>query len=484
MRILKFILLAFAFCINLFSVDFSTVDDWTYTTSVKNSFLPVGVSASQASNVEILSNSYLRIGDDIYTYNSIYDSLFNLEFLKDSGYMLENKPKDSVRDLYYYDPSFSKSSVICQKNNSDYLGCSKHGYDDMFGKDPTFKKVEFSYYKKMVISLVSSCQSDEHFNTQTKQCQKCKENESWDPETNTCYKDCNKEGKPNKLALTDGSCIDCSGEKTAMSVLNCFCLASGHGSGKHYSYKKDVDSSASPCSLVGECIDGELVNSFFDPSCKPDDNPDPKPDENKTKPDDPKPNPDDPKPNPGGDSGGGNSGGGTGGGNNGGSQDNPNPNPGGGTGDNPDPKPNPNPGGGSGGGGNGGKDDGKNKDGEAKFNPRDFNYDNLKKDEEGLTGKYIGAIGDTLKNFDGFKNGVDQFIENVKGNGLNDISKKDIPKTCSHKETIDFFGYNVVMDFDFCKIIAPASGAFYYLFYVFFFGCFLFLIIKLLIFSF
>ncbi|WP_206159305.1 hypothetical protein, partial [Campylobacter showae] len=88
------------------------------------------------------------------------------------------------------------------------------------------------------------------------------------------------------------------------------------------------------------------------------------------------------------------------------------------------------------------------------------------------------------KNFHTFKNGVDQFIENVKGNGLNDISKKDIPKTCSHKETIDFFGHSIDIDFDFCKIVAPASGAFYYLFYVFFFGCFLFLIIKLLILSF
>ena len=482
--LLKFILLAFAFCINLFSFDFSTIDDWTYTSSVQNSFLPVGVSASQASNVEILSNSYLRIADDIYTYNPIYDSVFNLEFLKDSGYMLENKPKNSVRDLYYYDPSFSKSTVICQKDNSDYLGCSKHGYDDQFGKDPSFKKVEFSYYKKMSISLVSSCQSDEHFNTNTKQCQKCKENESWDSETNTCYKDCNKEGKPNKIALTDGSCIDCSGEKTAMSVLNCFCLASGHGSAKHYSYKKDVDSSASPCSLVGECIDGELVNSFFDPNCKPDNNPDPKPDpkpdENKTKPDDPKPdNPDNPQPNPGGDSGGGNSGGGSGGGNSGGSQDNPNPNPGG-SGDNP--KPNPNPGGGSGGGGGSGDN--------VKFKEGDFNADGLNKEMGAFEKAYRGAFSSIEKEFQGsegfnaFKNGIDQFISNLKGKGLDDISKKDVPKSCSHKETIDFFGHNIEIDFDFCKIVAPASGAFYYLFYVFFFGCFLFLIIKFLIFSF
>lgn len=475
MRILKFILLAFAFCINLFSVDFSTVDDWTYTTSVKNSFLPVGVSASQASNVEILSNSYLRIGDDIYTYNSVYDSIFNLEFLKDSGYMLENKPKDSVRDLYYYDPSFSKSSVICQKNNSDYLGCSKHGYDDMFGKDPTFKKVEFSYYKKMVISLVSSCQSDEHFNTQTKQCQKCKENESWDPETNTCFNDCRKDGKINKFAFTDGSCIDCSGEKDSLSVLQCICRGYGNSSIDPKIWGKN-GGSPDGCHLEGSCGDGSIQHSFTNPNCKPDNNPDPKPDpkpdENKTKPDDPKPdNPDNPQPNPGGDSGGGNSGGGSGGGNSGGSQDNPNPNPGG-SGDNP--KPNPNPGGGGGGFGGDG----------VEFKESDFNYDELKKSIKDFKSKYENAVNDTMRGFDNFRQGLDQFIENVKGNGLNDISKKDIPKTCLHKETIDFFGYNVELDFDFCKIVAPASGAFYYLFYVFFFGCFLVLIIKLLIFSF
>ena len=103
---------------------------------------------------------------------------------------------------------------------------------------------------------------------------------------------------------------------------------------------------------------------------------------------------------------------------------------------------------------------------------------------------YRGAFSRIEKEFDGsegfnaFKNGIDQFISNLKGKGLDDISKKDVPKSCSHKETIDFFGYNVDIDFDFCKIVAPASGAFYYLFYVFFFGCFLFLIIKFLIFSF
>lgn len=483
MRILKFILLAFAFCLNLFSVDFSTIDDWTYSSSVRNSFLPVGVSASQISNVEILNGTYLQIGNDVYTYNSVYDSIFNLEFLKDSGYMLENKPKNSVRDLYYYDPSFQKITVICQKVDIGYLGCSKHDYDDHFGKDPTFKKVDFSYYKLYSVSPVGSCQPDEHFNTNTKQCQKCKENESWDPETNTCFNDCRKDGKINKFAFTDGSCIDCSGEKDSLSVLQCICRGYGNSSIDPKIWGKN-GGSPDGCQLEGSCGDGSIQHSFTNPNCKPDNNPDPKPDpkpdENKTKPDDPKPdNPDNPQPNPGGDSGGGNSGGGSGGGNSGGSQDNPNPNPGG-SGDNS--KPNPNPGGGSGGGGGSGDN--------VKFKEGDFNADGLNKEMGAFEKAYRGAFSRIEKEFDGsegfnaFKNGIDQFISNLKGKGLDDISKKDVPKSCSHKETIDFFGYNVDIDFDFCKIVAPASGAFYYLFYVFFFGCFLFLIIKFLIFSF
>lgn len=477
----KFILLAFIFCINLFSVDFSTVDDWTYTSSVKNSFLPVGVSASQASNVEILSNSYLRIADDIYTYNPIYDSVFNLEFLKDSGYMLENKPKNSVRDLYYYDPSFSKSTVICQKDNSDYLGCSKHGYDDQFGKDPSFKKVEFSFFKKMAISFLTSCNPDEHFNTQTKQCQKCKENESWDPETNTCFNDCRKDGKINKFAFTDGSCIDCSGEKDPLSVLKCICRGYGNSSIDPTFWGKN-GGSLDGCQLEGSCGDGSIQHSFTNPNCKPDNNPDPnpdpKPDENKTKPDDPKPdNPDNPQPNPGGGSGGGNGGGG--GGNGGGKEDKPSPNPG--TGDNPEgkPNPNPNPGGGSGGGGNG-----NNKDSEAKFNKGDFDDGDLEKERNSLYNGIVKHINDNLSKFDGIREGVDQFLKNVQGKGFETV-KTSIKSKCPMKKEIPLpNGGSKDITVDLCEYVSPASEISYYAFYVgFAVGGFL-LFLKLLIFSF
>ena len=478
MQGLKFTLLSFAFCINLFSVDFSTVDDWTYTSSVKNSFLPVGVSASQISNVEILNGTYLQIGNDVYTYNSIYDSVFNLEFLRDSGYMLENKSKNSVRDLYYYDPSFSKSSVICQKDNSEYLGCSKHDYDDQFGKDPTFKKVEFSYFKKMAISLVSSCQSGEHFNTNTKQCQKCKENESWDPQTNSCFIDCTDRNK-NMWGFTDGSCADCSGEKDSDGVKKCYCNFIG----------------SSPLLQSVELIEG----NFRFTSCQngsqfwykipgtPDS------DNNNTKPDNPNPGG---KPNPGVDSGGGGgnpggdigggSGGGNGGGgggNGGGKEDKPSPNPG--TGDNPgdNPNPNPNPGSGSGGSGNGNNKD-KDKDGEAKFNKGDFDDGDLEKERNSLYNGIIKHINDNISKFDGIREGVDQFLKNVQGKGFETV-KTSIKSKCPMKKEIPLpNGGSKDITVDLCEYVSPASEISYYAFYVgFAVGGFL-LFLKLLIFSF
>ena len=461
--LLKFILLAFSFCLNLSAIDFANTPIGFY--DGRSSF-PSNSSYKKVNDVEFLSNSYLRIGDYIYSYSTSGDNLFNLFLKKGDGFYSD----EGMSTLQFYDSSHEKYTVYCESNTD--RSCS-------FEPSTSYPApVEFSYFKTYYISHFVTCPADEHFNTDTKKCQKCKENESWDPETNTCYKDCNKEGKPNKLALTDGRCIDCSGEKTAMAVLNCFCLASGHGSGKHYSYKKDVDSSASPCSLVGECIDGELVNSFFDPSCKPDDNPDPKPDDNKTKPDpkpdnpNPDPKPDPNNPNPGGDGGGGNSGGG---GNGGGSEDNPNP--GGGSGDNP--KPNPNPGGGSGGGGNG-----NNKDGEAKFNKSDFDDGDLDRERSGLYNGIAKHINDNFSKFDGIREGVDQFIKNVQGKGFETV-KTSIESKCPMKKEIPLpNGGSKGITIDLCESVSPASEISYYAFYAgFAIGGFL-LMLKLFIFSF
>ena len=466
MRILKFTFLTSILCLNLFSIDFSKITDWEYAGAANYHFFPnPELSSYRKSNfsqvdAKFIGGNFLRIGDDIYSYDGISETVFNSEFADDTGYFLENN-SFSNKLLLFYDPSSEKYSYPCyfSSDANKYNGCSS----SYSLSSPGVKNVNFTYYSATTLTKVASCQPDENFNTSTKQCQKCEINESWDYEGQKCYRDCSKDGGINKIGNTDGSCINCSGEKDPMSVLNCLCMGSGHVSGQEYYQKNQVDPSVSPYALKGKCTDGEIVD-FVDPAIndkpqKPDDNktkPDPKPDDNKTKPDDPKPNP-----NPGG----GNPGGGNSGGGNSNTDPKPKPKP-------DDPKP----------------DDGNGKD--PKFNPSDFDVKELGKEMGSFQKAYKGAFSKIEKEFEGaegfnaFKNGIDQFISNLKGQGLNDISKKDIPKTCSHKETIDFFGYNVVMDFDFCKIIEPASGAFYYLFYVFFFGCFLFLIIKFLIFSF
>ena len=320
---------------------------------------------------------------------------------------------------------------------------------------------------KMILDIVAQCNADEDFNTDTKQCQKCPDGQSWDPATNSCFNDCSDPNK-NKYGFTDGSCADCSGEKDSDGVKKCYCNFIG----------------SSPLLQSVELIKGD----FRFTSCqngsqfwyKVPGTPDS--DNNKTKPDLKKPNPGGNATNPG-DPNNPDQGGGNNQGNNGGNQGNPkpNPNPGNNTNPNPDPKPNPKPGNND---GNNNNDGDKNKDADAKFNPGDFDYSDLKRDEEQFTNKFKGALDDVLKDFDGFKQGVDQFINNVRGKGLSDVNKHSKPTTCVKKYEIDFFGYKTSIEFDFCKVAAMVSGAFYYIFYAFFFYCFLILIVKILLFAF
>ena len=430
-----------------------------------------------AESYTIVSNPYQREFEKT-NLEPVSSDLFR--FLKGDSYVYY-KIRDAFPDVYYFNIDTGMTGGVYKHSNGYFYLESSPSFKSVCGRPRTYDSFTFRdcdstnppdgnwwfsisarKANKYIFNEVGTCKIDEDFNSVTGQCQKCPSGQTWNPKTNSCFTDCTDKNK-NKWGFTDGSCADCSGENDSNGVKKCYCNFIGTSP-----MLQEVELIKGNFRLTG-CQNGSQF--WYKVPGTPDS------DDNKTRPDDPKP--DDPNtPNPGGgNSGGGNSGGGnSGGGNSGGG------NSGGGN-SNTDPKPNPKP--------DGPKPDPKPDDGnkdnkgkDPKFNPRDFNYDNLKKDEEGLTGKYTGAIGDTLKNFDGFKNGVDQFIDNVKGKGLSDVSKQSVPKTCSHKETIDFFGRPITMDFDFCKIIAPASGAFYYLFYVFFFGCFLFLIIKLLIFSF
>ncbi len=482
--LLKFLFLVSSFCLNLSSAlinddgkSFSELlndpyrgynrgKDWgfpyksDYSTTLLNSNV----------DVKFIGNEFVRIDNNYYRISQKSDFIFNLRHKNGSGYNLfDYSGNQSVFILQYYSGEFEQAKIKCWVNGNYVQTCGP-GLSD--AQDETF-----SYFNQWYIEYKATCDSskNEIFSKKLFRCVSCPAGQSWDDDGGKCFIDCTDE-KTNKWGWSDGSCTDCSAAKTDGEVFKCFCGSLGLGVPETF---ESLGVIGKPGYFQGKCSDGNTFE-FKSPDYKPDT---PKPDDNKTKPDDPKP-----KPDPGGDSGGGN-GGDSGGGNSGGSQDKPNPDPG-----NNDEfcKKNPNdpkckksdnnstapgPGGGSGGGGG-------NKDGDAKFNPGDFNYSDKKREYEDFKNRYGQALNKVLENFDGFKQGVDQFISNVQGKGLASADKQSKPTTCVKKYDIDFFGYKSSIEFDFCKVASSVSGAFYYIFYAFFFYCFLILIVKILLFAF
>ena len=455
--LIKIPLLFTFLCINVLGFDYPQPNPYS---AFRNSNFFSGMEKSKA---ELISDKYIKSGNDVYKINSVY------YFFIDSS----NKHEGFYFNGYFYFVDSSLKKAYCF-----WADTSRNSYTRNCYPSPTPPAVEVEYRNavEFFVQKIATCQSDENFNTDTQQCQKCSDGQSWNPATNSCFNDCTDPNK-NKYGFTDGSCTDCSAAKTTGDIYRCFCGSLGLGVPGAVN---DIGVIGKPGYFQGECSNG-FVFEYKDPEF----NPDPKPDDNKTKPDDPNPNPDNNKTNPG-DPNNPNQGGNQGG-NNGGNQGNPkpNPNPGNNTNPNPDPKPNPKPGNGNstnnddnnnGGGGN--------KDTEAKFNPGDFDYSDKKREYDDFKNKYSKALDDVLKGFDGFKQGVDQFISNVQGKGLASADKHNKPTTCVKKYEIDFFGYKTSIEFDFCKVAATVSGAFYYIFYAFFFYCFLILIVKILLFAF
>lgn len=467
--LIKIPLLLTFFFFNAYALDLSSLDDSSFNYGMNQSFLPYGVSAQPISDVEILNSSFLKINNDIYVYH-FDEFVFNLSKSNASGYYYEGN-LSYIATLYYYDSKFEKITIPCEGSDINNIRACSRSY--VLGSRNVLP-VEFSYYRKFFIQKVRSCESDENFNTDTQQCQKCPDGQSWDSQTNTCYKDCSKDGKVNKVGLPDGRCIDCSGEKDSFAVLKCLCSGFGLGGGNIFWSK--YGSSPSDCNLEGPCSDGSQI-SFINPKCSV--KPDQKPDDNKTKPDNP--NPDNNKTKPG-DSNNPNQGvgnqDGNQGGNNGGNQGN-NTNP------NPDPKPNPKPGNGNStnNDGNNNKGDGGNKDGEAKFNKDDFNDDDLRRERDSLYDGIKKHINDNLSKFDGIRDSIDQFVKNVQGKGFEKV-QANIKTTCPMKKQILLpNGKSQEVVVDYCEIVSPASEISYYAFYAgFAIGGFL-LFLKLLIFS-
>ena len=419
--------------------------------SIDNFYDPAYYPAKEFKQLdgEFLNDSYFKIGDIVFKYRISEDYVGYILPAPISGF------GKRYEDYYYFDKKASVeycSYIIRGLGGINVWAC---GCDSSVSG---CNAISYSAVKRFIIDETITCQPGENFNTSTGKCvAPCEAGQKWDQATNKCFVDCTDVNK-NKWGFTDGFCVDCSSKTTKNDVQKCYC--EGIGSAPDWG----VTTSKDNVIWTGLCKNG-LAFNFKDPKT-----PDIK-DNNKTDPSNPGGG--DPS-KPGGDK----PGGGSGGGNQGGKDNNgTKPGNGGGNGkDNNGTKP----GNGGGNGGNNGKGNGD----DPTFNADDFNFDGLKAGEDSFAKEFSNAVEKAVSQVDKFTSGVDQFIDNVKGKGMSSISKKSIPTTCSHKYYINFFGKKVEMDFDFCKVVAPASGAFYYLFYVFFFAAFLMLIVKLLIFSF
>lgn len=222
----------------------------------------------------------------------------------------------------------------------------------------------------------------------------------------------------------------------------------------------------------GKTIVVNSANEYADYGCNYDEtdhlhleNPKPKPDPDKPdkpdKPDPDKPNPDKPdKPNP----------------------DNPNPGGGGGKPGGGGNKPD-NPGNNNGtkpGGGGGGKP-GDKEDDKGKFNPKDFDDGGLDKARDDLYGGIKDHLNNGLSKFDGLRNGIDQFIKNIKGKGFAKV-KSEIKRSCPIKKQItlsDGKTYDILVDY--CDAVSPVSEISYYISYVFFIAGIFLLLLKLFV---
>lgn len=450
--LIKIPLLFTFFCINVLGFDYPEVGQYSF---FRNSNFFSGMEKKKA---ELISGGYIKSGNDIYKINAVH-YFFIDSFNKHEGFYYNGY-------FYFVDSPLKKAYCFWADTSLGFYTRNCHP-----SPNPPAVEVEYRNAVELVVAKIATCQADENFNTDTQQCQKCPDGQSWDSQTNTCYKDCSKDGKINKVGLPDGRCIDCSGEKDSFAVLKCLCSGFGLGGGNTFWSK--YGSSPSDCNLEGFCSDGSQI-SFINPKCN--DKPDQKPDDNKTKPDNNNTKPDNSN-NP-------NQGEGTQGGNQG-NNPKPNPNPGNNTNPNPDPKPNPKPGNGNStnnddnnNGGGGGS-----KDAEAKFNKDDFNDEDLKKERDGLYDGIKKHINDNLSKFDGIRDSIDQFVKNVQGKGFEKV-QANIKTTCPIKKQILLpNGKSQEVVVDYCEIVSPVSEISYYAFYAgFAVGGFL-LFLKLLIFS-
>ena len=434
----------------VFGFDFPQPNPYS---AFRNSNLFSGMEKVKA---ELISDKYIKSGNDIYKINAVY-YFFIDSFNKHEGFYFNG---------YFYFVDSPLKKAYCFWADTSLSSYTRNCY---VSHPPPAVEVEYRNSVEFTVAKIATCQADENFNTDTQQCQKCPDGQSWNPATNSCFNDCTDLNK-NKYGFTDGSCADCSGEKESFDVKKCYCNFIGSTP-----RLQDVEIIQGDFRFT-TCADGSEF--WYKIPGTPD------VDNNKTKPDLKNPSPGDNGTKPG-DQNNPNQGGGNHGGNQG-NNPKPNPNPGNNTNPNPDPKPNPKPGNGNttntNNDGNN-NDVGVNKDAGVKFNKDDFNDEDLRKERDGLYDGIKKHINDNLSKFDGIRDSIDQFVKNVQGKGFEKV-QANIKTTCPIKKQILLpNGKSQEVVVDYCEIVSPASEISYYAFYAgFAIGGFL-LFLKLLIFS-
>ena len=438
-----------------------------------NILVPPNQSYFTKLNLERIGSDLYRLLDgDSYTYFKVRSTSIEDVYFSFDTEIANGVYRDTSGNYYSVESEISLKSVCSKPLSYSTLFGFRDCYSDQTPDGSRWFSFQARHAVKFILDGVATCKSDENYNSATGQCQKCDSGQSWNPKTNSCFVDCTDINK-NKFGFTDGSCADCSGEKDSDGVKKCYCNFIGSSR-----MLQSVEFNNGNFRFAS-CQDGSQF--WYKVPGTPDS------DDNKTKPDTPTLNPGGNATNPGDpnnpNQGGGNQGGNQGGNNGANQGNNTNPKPGNGNSTNTNNSNSTTTVNGNttiinnNGGGNKNGDD-------PKFNKSDFDDSDLEKERNGLYDGIKSHILDNLSKFDGIRDGINQFVNNVQGKGFEKV-QPSIKGKCPIKKQISLPGgksQEIVVDY--CENLAPVSEISYYAFYAgFAIGGFI-LILKLFIFSF